>query len=71
MNKYNTDCYETMTAITDIFPIEVDLPSTLLKTEKYIECDDDEFRNIDEIDEKKEYFTDERNIVNDLIKIEN
>ena len=30
MSKYNTDCYETMKSITDIFPIEVDLPANLL-----------------------------------------
>ena len=28
MSKYNTDCFETMKSITDIFPIEVDLPET-------------------------------------------
>jgi len=30
MSKYNTDCFETMKSITDIFPIEVDLPETTL-----------------------------------------
>lgn len=31
MSKYNTDCFETMKSITNIFPIEVDLPETTLK----------------------------------------
>ena len=31
MSKYNADCFETMKSITDIFPIEVDLPETTFK----------------------------------------
>lgn len=30
MSKYHTDCHESMKSITDIFPIEVDLPATML-----------------------------------------
>lgn len=31
MSKYHTDCYETMKTITNIFPIEVDLPENMTK----------------------------------------
>ncbi len=30
MSKYHTDCYESMKSISNIFPIEVDLPIAIL-----------------------------------------
>lgn len=42
MSKYNTDCCDEMKSISDIFPIEVDLPATLMVQSDSFENDEDE-----------------------------
>ncbi len=42
MSKYNTDCSEEMKSISDIFPIEVDLPATLMTHSDSFENDDED-----------------------------
>lgn len=67
MSKYNTDCSESMKAISDIFPIEVDLPSTLIQSsqnESDNEDGDDELL----IEQEKRKTSQD---VNDLIGIDN
>lgn len=67
MSKYNTDCSESMKAISDIFPIEVDLPSTLIQSrqnESDNEDDDDELL----IEQERRKTSQD---VNDLIGIDN
>ena len=50
MSKYHTDCYESMKSISNIFPIEVDLPIAILNDLKLNndDVDDDEERNDDQ-----------------------
>ena len=50
MSKYHTDCYESMKSISNIFPIEVDLPIAILNDLKLNNDDDDdeEERNDDQ-----------------------
>lgn len=64
MSKYNTDCSQTMVEISDIFPIEVDLPSTLIQHSK--ESFDDEDEESSQVTEKEEA---PDNVVHDLIGI--
>jgi hypothetical protein len=42
MSKYHTECYETMMNITNIFPIEVELPACMLNCLTIDDDDDDD-----------------------------
>lgn len=58
MSKYNTDCCDEMKSISDIFPIEVDLPATLMVQSDSFENDEDEgdedrFTNSDDYKQTK------------------
>ena len=66
MSKYNTDCYETMKSITDIFPIEVDLPSTILLQREQSQDQNDAEDEDDQIISLNQ----DKNIVKDLIGID-
>ena len=63
MSKYNTDCYETMKSITDIFPIEVDLPSTILLQQEQSQDHND----LDDEDDTIISLNHDNSIVRDLI----
>ena len=69
MSKYNTDCCESMKAISDIFPIEIDLPSTLMEERRDSANDDDD----DELDDQLEGKNSQNNVTvdDDLIGINN
>lgn len=69
MSKYNTDCYETMMFVSDIFPIEVDLPSTLIESKDKSSTDDSNDSNDEELVRTKPKLED--NVVDDLIGIGN
>ena len=69
MSKYNTDCYETMMSVSDIFPIEVDLPSTLIESKDKSSTDDSNDSNDEELVRAKPKLED--NVVDDLIGIGN
>jgi hypothetical protein len=64
MSKYNNDCCESMKAISDIFPIEVDLPSTLITESQRDSEDDDE-----DLIEADKGTARQDNVVDDLIGI--
>ena len=42
MSKYHTDCNESMKSITNIFPIEVDLPAAMLNDLKLNDYEDED-----------------------------
>lgn len=68
MSKYNTDCYETMISVSDVFPIEVDLPSTLITS---IDINSTDESNEDDEDINSEKPKNQENGVVDLIGIGN
>ncbi len=66
MSKYHTDCYDTMKTITNIFPIEVELPACILNNQNdqnddedddYDDDDDDIIRNPND---SNDYYSDQQ-----------
>lgn len=69
MSKYNNDCLETMVDCTDVFPIEVDLPSTLINS---VEGDRDSYEDDEDDDTTNTGSTEKKDdSVDDLIGITN
>jgi hypothetical protein len=70
MSKYHTDCNDSMKSITNIFPIEVDLPVAMLNNLRLNDYDDDENEDDSIIlkDEEQQQY-DERQNQENLIDI--
>ncbi len=58
MSKYNNECCESMKAISDIFPIEVDLPSTLIQTTQR-DSEDEDFSETDKTSPRQDISVDD------------
>jgi hypothetical protein len=69
MSKYHTDCYEQMKTITNIFPIEVELPACMLNNQNNDDDDDDD--NIDDNFGSNNEYTDSRPAEISNVKTEN